>query len=168
MRKMTLLLGALAAGAVASAVPAIAGIGTNVSYGGGDQKPCRFYIHHDLPAPKHCYRAFYDVYGPQVIVRGGMVFQDREAFGEFRKRDGFRVYDRWAERQEYRERREYDSRLAETTGRSRGSDDADEEQASGGASYGHRSETAEPASGGATYGHRMERPQPYSGGASGY
>src|ERR1041385_3139379 len=152
MRGTRLALGALMlSGAAIAAAPALAdGMGMNVSYGDGHQKPCRFYVQRDLPAPKHCYRAFYDVYGPQVIVRGWMVFRDREAFAEFRAHDGARD-QRTAEREQAREPRESAPRYAENTPRDRDGENRSSEPSSGGASYGHRSEAAESPSGGASY-----------------
>ncbi len=168
MRTTRLALGALMLSAAALATaPALAhGMRTDVRY--DTHKPCHYYLHHDLPGPKRCHRAFQDAFGPDVYLRGGMVYRDSQAFAEFRERGGFRDYDRWAEREESREREEYGSRYAENTPPDRDEDDRSDEQASGGASYGHRSEPAESPSGGASYGRHMEKPQPYSGGASGY
>jgi hypothetical protein len=167
MTGIRLALGALMVSSAAFATaPAFAAGMDRGNDGPDNNKPCRAYLHRDLPAPRRCYRAFRDAYGPKVIVRGGMVFRDHGAFAEFREGGGFRDYDRWAERQEDRERKEYDSHYAENTPQHRDQEDGEDEQSSGGASYGHRSEAAESPSGGASAGHKVEKSENYSGGAS--
>src|SRR3569623_671744 len=105
MTRMRLALGALMLCSTAfAAAPALAEI-DGANDGPSHSEPCRSYMHRDLPAPRRCFRAFYDAYGPKVVVRGGMVFRDRRAFAEFREHGGFRDYDRWAEWLESRERK---------------------------------------------------------------
>src|SRR5580765_22794 len=59
-------------------------------------RSCRHYLEHDLPAPRRCYQYFYDVIGPDVFVRGGLVFEDRDAYDRYRDSDGVREH--WADR----------------------------------------------------------------------
>jgi hypothetical protein len=116
-------------------------------------RSCRHYLEHDMPAPRRCYQYFYDVIGPDVLVRGGLVFEDRDAYDRYRDSDGVREH--WADRDargapvnRYRETDEDDQM-------------SDRAESSGGAS---RGEHVSQGSGGASRGERV--PQGPSGGAS--
>src|SRR5689334_13697248 len=53
----------------------------------GDQaRPCRYFVHRHLPAPRHCYRFLSNIFGPEVYVHGGYVFRDRQAFLRWHER----------------------------------------------------------------------------------
>ena len=158
----------------------------------GDQaRPCRYFVHRHLPAPRHCYRFLSNIFGPEVYVHGGYVFRDRQAFLRWHERHA-EPMGRFAEREDRmaehanasEERRE--ERLAareqERSGARAAEEDRsyqeDREDVSGGAARGPgsvhemsggatRGERAEQSpSGGATRGERIQ--QHASGGASGY
>jgi hypothetical protein len=177
-----LALGALMIGSAAVAVtPASAGAAVGTG-DGSHAKPCRFYVHRDLPAPHRCYRFFRNVYGPEVYLRDGYVFRDREASLRFEERGGVRHRERLAEREDYRnheeaardrsemrhdeERERYADReeAARDQGEMRHDEDrryAERDEASGGAS--RDGSTVHEGSGGASRGDHVHEG---SGGAS--
>ena len=53
---------------------------------GADARPCRYFVHRHIPAPRHCYRYFSNMFGQDVYVHDGYVFRDREAFLGWRER----------------------------------------------------------------------------------
>ncbi|MFL6690701.1 MAG: hypothetical protein ACJ8IR_11035 [Alphaproteobacteria bacterium] len=150
-----LLLGAAAvAGTAARAsVDADADADADRNQPNNSAQSCRHYLEHDLPAPRRCYRYFYNAIGPDVFVRGGLVFEDRDAYDQYRESGGAREH--WADR-DVRGARE--DRYRETDEDDRMSERA---ESSGGAS---RGEHVSHASGGASRGERV--PQGPSGGAS--
>src|SRR3954451_19183080 len=150
-----LLLGAAAvAGTAARAsVDADADADADRNQPNNSARSCRHYLEHDLPAPRRCYRYFYDAIGPAVFVRGGLVFEDRDAYDRYRGSDGVREH--WADRDttgpredRYREADE-DDRMS------------DRPESPGGASRGGH---VPQGSGGASRGERI--PQGPSGGAA--
>ncbi len=152
-------------GATVAVTPASAGVAVGMGYTGDGSraKPCRFYVHRDLPAPHRCYRFFHNVYGPDVYFRGGYVFRNHEAFLRFRERGEFRTHERLAEREDTRDRAESArdrSEMRHDEERERYAD-RDRDETSGGAS--RDGSTVHEGSGGAS---RREHVHEGSGGAS--
>jgi hypothetical protein len=120
-----------------------------------------------MPAPRRCYRFFYNALGPNVIMRDGYVFRNKQAFLHFRDREEMREH-RFAQREDRDREREDTTREHEDIQQAEGPPPppppSSDKGLSGGASRG--SHVAESASGGASRGSHV--PENRSGGASGY
>ena len=139
-------------------------------------RPCEFYLNHDVPAPRRCFRFFSNALGPDVYVRYGFVFRSHDSFVHYRDRGWFKDQGRLAARED-RSREHADVRAEQHEQRAEQHEQsaeqheqraeqhekyAERDETSGGAGRGERAR--EENSGGASHG-AMVYPKAESGGA---
>ncbi|HEX3944972.1 MAG TPA: hypothetical protein VHW69_12870 [Rhizomicrobium sp.] len=93
---MKLALGAAVLGGTIAVANASVATGAAGPGGYDAHRPCDFYVNHHLPGPGRCYRFFSNALGPDVYVRYGFVFRDRDSFVHFRDRSWFKNHSRLA------------------------------------------------------------------------
>ena len=93
-----LAAGAILGGAAVVSAPTRAevsfsfGIGAPTYDGYNYDRPCEWYRHHDLPAPRQCIGYYRGTWGSRIFVDGPFVFRDRDQWRHWRDR---RDYHHW-------------------------------------------------------------------------